>query len=86
MKDSSRISQRRENSWRIGCEELGYCASVRLFCRKNCAGSVHGPWRPENVVPPDRVGGRSLEDFYDNSVLQELVNEGFLTKDAKQKK
>jgi hypothetical protein len=32
------------------------------------------------------VGGRSLEDFYDNSVLQELVNEGFLTKDAKQKK
>jgi hypothetical protein len=40
----------------------------------------------KNVVPPDRVGGRSLEDFYDNSVLQELVNEGFLTKDAKQKK
>jgi hypothetical protein len=42
--------------------------------------------RMKNVVPPDRSSGRSLEDYYDNSVLQELVNERFLARDATQQK
>lgn len=37
----------------------------------------------KNVVQPDRPSGRGLADFYDNSVLQELVNEHLLAKDAK---
>jgi ABC-type nitrate/sulfonate/bicarbonate transport system substrate-binding protein len=28
----------------------------------------------------DKAGGRNLEDFYDNSLLHELVNEGFVDK------
>ena len=28
----------------------------------------------------DKAGGRNLEDFYDNSLLRELVNEGFVDK------
>jgi len=28
----------------------------------------------------EKTGGRKLEDFYDNSLLQELVKEGFVDK------
>jgi len=40
----------------------------------------------KNVVPPDRASGQSLAEFYDNSVLQELVNEGLLAKEPNQKR
>lgn len=56
------------------------------FAKRTALVPFTDPAVLKNVVPPDRASGRSLEDFYDNSVLQELVNEGFLGKDAKQKK
>ncbi|HEY1374935.1 MAG TPA: ABC transporter substrate-binding protein [Candidatus Binatia bacterium] len=38
-----------------------------------------------NALPPDKVAGRKPEEFYDNSVVQELVNEGFVEKLKKAK-
>ena len=39
-----------------------------------------------NALPPDKVGTRKLEDFYDNSLVQELINEGFVDSIAKKVK
>jgi NitT/TauT family transport system substrate-binding protein len=36
-----------------------------------------------NALPPDKIASRKPEEFYDNSVIQELVNEGFVEKIAK---
>ncbi len=48
------------------------------------------PWTDpiaiKNALPPDKVAGRKLEEFYDNSPLQELVNEGFVEKISKKSK
>jgi hypothetical protein len=42
------------------------------------------PWTdPEgvkNAIPEDKIVGRKVEEFYDNSLIEELVNEGFLAK------
>ena len=32
----------------------------------------------KNAIPPDKVGNRRVEDFYDNSLIRELVDEGFV--------
>ncbi len=41
----------------------------------------------ENALPADNTGGkRSVEEFYDNSLLRELVNEGFVKKVAREMK
>ncbi len=37
----------------------------------------------KNALPPDKIASRKSEEFYDNSVIQELVNEGFVEKIAK---
>lgn len=37
----------------------------------------------KNALPPDKIASRKPEEFYDNSVIQELVNEGFVEKIAK---
>jgi hypothetical protein len=34
----------------------------------------------ETALPPDRPAGRSAKDFFDNSLLQELEQEGFAKK------
>jgi ABC-type nitrate/sulfonate/bicarbonate transport system substrate-binding protein len=34
----------------------------------------------------DKVSGRKLEDFYDNSIIQELINDGFVDKITKELK
>lgn len=60
--------------------------SYDYFARRTALAPFTDPAVLKNVVPPDRSSGRSLEDYYDNSVLQELVNERFLAKDAKQQK
>ena len=60
--------------------------SYDYFAKRTALVPFTDPMVLKNVVPPDRASGPSLEDFYDNSVIQELVNEGFLAKDAKQKK
>jgi hypothetical protein len=60
--------------------------SYDYFAKRTALVPFTDPVVLKNVVPPDRASGHSLEDFYDNSVIQELVNEGFLAKDAKHKK
>lgn len=37
----------------------------------------------KNALPPDKIASRKPEEFYDNSVIQDLVNEGFVEKIAK---
>jgi ABC-type nitrate/sulfonate/bicarbonate transport system substrate-binding protein len=34
----------------------------------------------KNAKPEDKIAGRKVEEFYDNSLVEELVNEGFLAK------
>jgi len=34
----------------------------------------------KNAIPEDKIVGRKIEEFYDNSLIEELVNEGFLAK------
>jgi ABC-type nitrate/sulfonate/bicarbonate transport system substrate-binding protein len=34
----------------------------------------------KNAIPEDKIAGRKVEEFYDNSPIDELVNEGFLAK------
>ncbi len=42
------------------------------------------PWTDpvaiKNALPPDKIASRKPEEFYDNSVIQDLVNEGFVEK------
>jgi NitT/TauT family transport system substrate-binding protein len=59
--------------------------SYDYFAKRTVLVPLTDPAVLRNVVPPERASGR-MEDFYDNSLLQELVNEGFLTKDAKQER
>ena len=59
--------------------------SYDYFAKRTVLVPLTDPAVLRNVVPPERASGR-LEEFYDNSVLQELVNEGFLPKDNRQQK
>jgi NitT/TauT family transport system substrate-binding protein len=59
--------------------------SYDYFAKRTVLVPLTDPVVLRNVVPPERASGR-MEDFYDNSVLHELVNEGFLTRDAKQQR
>ena len=34
----------------------------------------------KNAIPEDKIVRRKVEEFYDNSLIEELVNEGFLAK------
>jgi ABC-type nitrate/sulfonate/bicarbonate transport system substrate-binding protein len=34
----------------------------------------------KNAIPEDKLGGQKVEEFFDNSPIEELVSEGFLTK------
>lgn len=47
------------------------------------------PWTDpiaiKNGLPADKAGSRKVEEFYDNSVIQELVNEGFVERVSKPK-
>jgi ABC-type nitrate/sulfonate/bicarbonate transport system substrate-binding protein len=60
--------------------------SYDYFARRTALAPFTDPAVLKNVLPADRASGRNVEDYYDNSVLQELVNERFLAKDAKQQK
>ena len=39
----------------------------------------------KNGLPAERAGSRKFEEFYDNSLIQELVNEDFMNKAKKSK-
>jgi hypothetical protein len=36
-----------------------------------------------NAAPEIKAAGRSAETFYDNSIVQELIDEGFIDRIAK---
>src|SRR5713226_328717 len=38
----------------------------------------------QNALPADKTGGRNVKELYDNSLLQELVSEGFVERVAKE--
>ena len=58
--------------------------SYDYFAKRTVLVPLTDPAVIRNVVPPEKAGVR-MEDFYDNSVLLELVQEGFLPRDSKQK-
>ncbi|MGH7824820.1 MAG: ABC transporter substrate-binding protein [Candidatus Binatia bacterium] len=39
---------------------------------------LNDPEAIKNAIPEDKGAGRKPEEFYDNSIIQELVNEGFV--------
>lgn len=41
------------------------------------------PAAVQNGLPADKTGGRSIKELYDNSLVQELVNEGFVERVAR---
>jgi NitT/TauT family transport system substrate-binding protein len=57
------------------------------FVRNTALVPLTDPVAIENALPADNTGGkRSVEEFYDNSMLRELVNEGFVEKIAREMK
>lgn len=44
------------------------------------------PFAIKNALPLEKVASRKSEEFYDNSVIQDLVKEGFIEKVAKKTK
>jgi hypothetical protein len=40
----------------------------------------------KNGLPAEKAGSRKFEEFYDNSLIQELVNEGFVDKITRKSK
>lgn len=56
------------------------------FVKNTALIPVTDPGGIKNAIPPDKVGSRRPEDFYDNSLIQELVNEGFVSSITKKPK
>jgi ABC-type nitrate/sulfonate/bicarbonate transport system substrate-binding protein len=50
------------------------------FVRNTSVVPRTDPEGVKNAIPEDKIGGRKAEEFYDNSPIEELVNEGFLAK------
>lgn len=57
--------------------------SYDYFVKNTSLVPLTDPAAIVNALPPDKVATRKPEEFYDNSVIQELVNEGFVEKIAK---
>ncbi len=53
------------------------------FVRKTLLVPLSDPAAVKNAFPPEKASGRRPEEFYDNSILQELINEGFVDSVAK---
>jgi NitT/TauT family transport system substrate-binding protein len=56
--------------------------SYDYFAKRTVLVPLTDPAVIRNVVPADKASVR-MEDFYDNSVLLELVHEGFLPRDSR---
>ncbi len=56
------------------------------FVKNTALIPVTDPGGIKNAIPPDKVGSRRIEDFYDNSLIRELVDEGFVTNVTKKGK
>jgi hypothetical protein len=53
------------------------------FVKKTLLVPLTDPGAVKNALPMGKPVNRKLEDFYDNSIVQELINEGFTEKIAK---
>jgi NitT/TauT family transport system substrate-binding protein len=48
------------------------------YGKKTLLVPLNDPEAIKNAIPPDKAVGRKPEEFYDNSIIQELVKEGFV--------
>lgn len=53
------------------------------FVKKTLLVPMTDPAGLKNALPMGKPVNRKIEDFYDNSIMQELINEGFVEKVAK---
>ena len=53
------------------------------FVKNTALIPVTDPEGIKNAIPPDKIGSRRVEDFYDNSLIKELVDEGFVANRTK---
>lgn len=56
------------------------------FVKNTTLVPLTDPVAVKNALPLDKIASRKLEEFYDNSVIQDLVSEGFVEKVAKRAK
>ena len=60
--------------------------SYDYFAKQTPLVPLTDPAVVEKALPSDKPSGRSAKEFYDNSLLQELEQEGFVKKVAKEMK
>jgi NitT/TauT family transport system substrate-binding protein len=48
------------------------------YGKKTLLVPLNDPAAIKEAIPPDKGAGRTPEEFYDNSIIQELVKEGFV--------
>ena len=58
--------------------------SYDYFAKNTPLVPLTEPAAIQNGLPADKAGGRNIKELYDNSLLQELVSEGFVEKVAKE--
>jgi NitT/TauT family transport system substrate-binding protein len=56
------------------------------YGKKTLLVPLNDPAAIKAAIPADKDAGRKPEEFYDNSIIQELVNEGFVESLAKKRK
>ena len=56
------------------------------YGKKTLLVPLNDPAAIKEAIPPDKSAGRKPEEFYDNSIIQELVKEGFVESIKKRSK
>ena len=56
------------------------------YGKKTLLVPLNDPAAIKEAIPPDKSAGRKPEEFYDNSIIQELVKEGFVESIKKKSK
>ena len=56
------------------------------YSKKTLLVPLNDPAAIKEAIPPDKSAGRKPEEFYDNSIIQELVKEGFVESIKKKSK
>ena len=60
--------------------------SYDYFLKKTTLVPLTDPSVLKSVLPAERASGRQVEEFFDNSLLQELLNEGFVENVARRQR
>lgn len=60
--------------------------SYDYFAKNTPMVPLTDPAAIQDALPGEKMGGRNLKEFYDNSLVQELVNEGFMERMSKEVK